>query len=276
MKYLPGFLIRFLPYFFDVFLSIPSSIPLEASFRFSLTFFLSFEKFFQGLVFKNRPGFLNPERFLLEQFMGIQQIFFPEYLPELSQCCCQSLSWTKDSHRVLLRYCCWIQLKYSLGVPVEWFSNSFSRDVFLRLIRDFSWRFPWNSSQDISKKITFRCCSQNVWDCPVGVPFWLQNFLQRISRSFSRNTSSSFRWIYSLGNSLIWVCAIPSGVTFGISPEALPRFSSRRICSKLDSPWTFLRRSLPVLLQECLSNLFIIYHGLYSYSFYGMSSGIPL
>lgn len=123
MKYLPGFLIRFLLYFFGVFLSIPSSIPLKASFRFPLTFFLSFEQFFQGLLFKNRPGFLNPERFLLEQFMGIQQIFFPEYLPELSQCCCQSLSWTKDSHRVFLSYCCWIELKDSLGVPVEWFSG---------------------------------------------------------------------------------------------------------------------------------------------------------
>lgn len=94
MKYLPGFLIRFLPYFFGVFLSIPSSIPLKASFRFPLTFFLSFEQFFQGLLFKNHPGFLNPERFLLEQFMGIQQ------------------------------------LEDSLGVPVEWFSSSFSRDVF--------------------------------------------------------------------------------------------------------------------------------------------------
>lgn len=27
-----------------------------------------------------------------------------------------------------------------------------------------------------------------------------------------------------------------------------------------DYPWTFQRRSLPVLLQECLSNIFITYH----------------
>lgn len=93
-------------------------------------------------------------------------------------------------------------------------------------------------------------------DCPVGVPFGISLIvaLELLTANFQEFLSKYF-FFFSLNSSENFsreVSAIPSGVTFGIFPEALPRFSSRHILSKLCTRYP---GSFTICQLECRKNL---------------------